>query len=166
MTQRIKFDTSQAALDLCVKYSEKPDVLFKIIAQCSFEYEEQGVRKYFPDDKETRMTRLITITRGEKQIEFDFGMSLHDTALLCQSRWPLTTKQVAKIKNIKNGFLYSILCCIKSDSYCDDTFEDWCGTMGYDTDSRKALDNYLVCQKMARKIRRIFTSKELESFPD
>ncbi len=33
-----------------------------------------------------------------------------------------------------------------------DSFEDFCGNMGYDTDSRKALDTYLACQESGKKL--------------
>lgn len=37
-----------------------------------------------------------------------------------------------------------------------DTFEGWCGDMGLDTDSRKALDTYLACQATATALRKLF----------
>jgi hypothetical protein len=37
----------------------------------------------------------------------------------------------------------------------DLTFEDWCYDIGYDTDSRKALDMYLKCQENSKKIRNL-----------
>lgn len=33
-------------------------------------------------------------------------------------------------------------------SSANETFENWCSTFSYDTDSRKALEIYLVCQKI------------------
>lgn len=33
-------------------------------------------------------------------------------------------------------------------SNTDETFENWCANLGYDTDSRKALETYLTCQKI------------------
>lgn len=35
------------------------------------------------------------------------------------------------------------------------TFEEFCGDLGYDTDSRKALENYLQYQKDGERFRRI-----------
>lgn len=34
------------------------------------------------------------------------------------------------------------------------SFDDWCGNLGYDTDSRKALETYLACQHEARLLRK------------
>lgn len=46
-----------------------------------------------------------------------------------------------------------------SDASCaDGTFEDFCGNMGYDTDSRKALETYLACQESESKLRKFFGS--------
>lgn len=39
-------------------------------------------------------------------------------------------------------------------SACDQSFDDWCGEYGYDTDSRKALETYLACQDNATKLRK------------
>lgn len=36
-----------------------------------------------------------------------------------------------------------------------DTFEDFCGNCGYDTDSRKALDTYLACQEAVHTLRKL-----------
>lgn len=37
-----------------------------------------------------------------------------------------------------------------------DTFEGYCSDLGYDTDSRKALDTYLACQGALTAMRRMF----------
>lgn len=51
-------------------------------------------------------------------------------------------------------------------SACDESFDDWCSSYGYDTDSRKALDLYLACQGSAAKLRKagIYISTELREF--
>ena len=38
----------------------------------------------------------------------------------------------------------------------DDTFEGFCDSLGYDTDSRKALEAYLQCQKNGADLARVF----------
>jgi hypothetical protein len=48
-----------------------------------------------------------------------------------------------------------VLACLFSDGAID-TFEDWCGDCGYDTDSRKALALYLECQRVGIALRRLF----------
>jgi hypothetical protein len=49
-----------------------------------------------------------------------------------------------------------VLHCLLSDASCGaDTFEDFCGNLGYDTDSRKSLETYLICQKTGVELRRL-----------
>lgn len=50
----------------------------------------------------------------------------------------------------------NVLNCLFSDaSAALDTFEGWCSDIGYDTDSRKALDMYLACQKTSTDLRKL-----------
>jgi len=45
--------------------------------------------------------------------------------------------------------LADLVSCLVIDSQASDqSFADWCSDLGYDTDSRKALDTYLACQKI------------------
>lgn len=55
------------------------------------------------------------------------------------------------------GVLYSVLLDAES---ADQPFEYWCADLGYDTDSRKALETYLQCQTIGVKVRRFFTPEE------
>lgn len=48
---------------------------------------------------------------------------------------------------------YSLMSDAQSGS---DTFEDFCASLGYDTDSRKAFDAYLACQGTLNGMRRLF----------
>lgn len=51
----------------------------------------------------------------------------------------------------------NILECLFSDAQSGyDLFESWCEDMGLDSDSRKALDTYLQCQRTSRELRRLF----------
>ena len=51
---------------------------------------------------------------------------------------------------------------------CEMSFEDWASNLGYDTDSRKALDTYFSCQEAGRKLRKagIDATKERERLRD
>lgn len=40
-------------------------------------------------------------------------------------------------------------------SACNESFDDWCATFGYDTDSRKALETYLACQSSGAELRKL-----------
>lgn len=50
--------------------------------------------------------------------------------------------------------LYDILTSLKADLTHGEVFEDWALGLGYDTDSRAALDIYLACQAEEREFRR------------
>ncbi len=55
--------------------------------------------------------------------------------------------------------VHSLLC----DASCaTNTYEEWCSDLGYDIDSRKALDTYLQCQTTSLKMRRLLSSKIVE----
>lgn len=61
------------------------------------------------------------------------------------------------------GVLYSLL----SDMTCGSgTFEDFCGNLGYDEDSRKAHDIYLACQKSGSQLRKVFTREQIEQLQE
>jgi hypothetical protein len=46
-------------------------------------------------------------------------------------------------------------CLLMDASGTEETFEDWCGNYGIDSDSRKALDTYLACQKTLVELRKV-----------
>jgi hypothetical protein len=48
--------------------------------------------------------------------------------------------------------LYGLI--LDSDS-ASETFEDFCDTLGFDEDSRKALELYLECQKVGGKLNKV-----------
>ena len=55
--------------------------------------------------------------------------------------------------------IVSVLYCLVSDAELgNDTFEDFCGNLGLDADSRKALETYLECQDTSAKFRALGVS--------
>ena len=46
--------------------------------------------------------------------------------------------------------------CLTDSSDEGATFENWCGDLGYDTDSRKAYATWEACMRIARDMRRLF----------
>lgn len=61
----------------------------------------------------------------------------------------------------------SVLHCIQSDaSLGEDGFQDFCDTLGLNTDSRKALASYLECQEQASKLRAFFGADERARLED
>lgn len=59
--------------------------------------------------------------------------------------------------------LADVCYCLLSDAEaCVSTFEEWCGTFGSDTDSRKALDTYMACQSNGAKLQRVLGAALVE----
>lgn len=57
------------------------------------------------------------------------------------------------------GLLYSL----QFDAgACEQSFDYWCSEYGYDTDSRKALETYLLCQQNAGKYNQLFSREQRE----
>ena len=58
----------------------------------------------------------------------------------------------------------SVLSSLLLDSSAiDQTFEDWCGEFGYDTDSRKAEKTYKACVKNGERLKRLL-GDDFETF--
>jgi hypothetical protein len=49
-----------------------------------------------------------------------------------------------------------------SAQFDSQAFEDWCGDLGYDTDSRKAHETWLACVEIGMCLRRAFSAAEVE----
>lgn len=61
----------------------------------------------------------------------------------------------------------SVLYCLLSDAQCgDDTFDDFCSNLGYDTDSRKALETYLACQETNTKLNKFFSRETISTLQE
>lgn len=53
-----------------------------------------------------------------------------------------------------------VIDCLVSDANSGaETFPEFCSNMGYDTDSRSALETYLACQQGGEKLRRALGAK-------
>ena len=61
---------------------------------------------------------------------------------------------------------YDVLASIRDDITCPDTFEDFCGEYGYDTDSRKALQIFRRVDRFAQRLRAFFTADEQEALAE
>lgn len=57
---------------------------------------------------------------------------------------------------------YSVLACIGGDVHCPETFEEFCGEYGYDSDSRKAERTFRACLAFAKKLNDFFSAREIE----
>lgn len=82
-----------------------------------------------------------------------------------QKSWsiPKTSKKIVKVDEYTWAVvpkIKDVLYTLALDYSCaQDTFEDFCLNLGYDTDSRKALETYFKCQESGHKLRKILKSK-------
>lgn len=83
----------------------------------------------------------------------------HYQITIFKNRFERNSKQFIMFYSMGLGIkgkpdLTSVLECLQVDiSSCNETFDDWCSNLGYDTDSRKALDTYLTCQNIESRLR-------------
>ena len=61
------------------------------------------------------------------------------------------------------GLLYSLQ--IDAEA-CEQCFDIWCRELSYDTDSRKALETYLLCQQNGMKYNQLFSRKQREAIAE
>lgn len=108
----------------------------------------------------------ITLSRGDRHMSFDYrtGTGHRRVPLNKFTAGKFTTE--AKSRPEKKGDrgwaipcvppAYDVLASILSDASAErENFVEWCENIGYDTDSRKALDTYEACVRIGRDARRV-----------
>ena len=61
------------------------------------------------------------------------------------------------------GLLYSLQLDAEA---CGQCFDAWCRELNYDTDSRKALETYLLCQQDGMKYNQLFSREQREAIAE
>lgn len=79
------------------------------------------------------------------------GLNLHSWGIVTARGYATMLEATIPVLPSLDGFLESILL---DGSACDESFEDWAGNFGLDTDSRKALQTYMDCQSNYNKLRK------------
>lgn len=97
-------------------------------------------KKHFAEDKSPRWVFPCILKHNGKTYSFEFGQSIAAGAT------PPT--------------IYDVLSCLTK--YDPDSFENFCGDYGYDTDSRKAEKVYKAVVKEWEAMTRLFNEEELE----
>jgi hypothetical protein len=126
----------------------------------------------------------VSFTRGAVREEQDFktgiGLRAQPTAAQRQAAWlaGLTQKDIdtrtiygrrylAAVEALRKPQAPRAACVLHSmlldADLANESFDDWCSSLGYDSDSRKALATYLECQAEGAKLRRLFDSKTLQA---
>jgi hypothetical protein len=166
---------ASASRELARQYSDDEIALDAILERLTISVTCIGVETR-DGVKERNLRYNVSVTYNNKTITFEFGTSIADTSILLDRR-VLTFYGKEKYKELSSSgygaavrkimvdWLYSVLCCMRSDSYIPEEFEDFCSEFGYDTDSRKAETTHRACIAQSRKIHSLFTDSELASFP-
>ena len=76
--------------------------------------------------------------------------------------YSINTEFKSGIGNTTEPTALDVLYSFIADLVNGESFEDWCGNLGYDTDSRKAEKVYLACLKQEENIKGMFTEAEIE----
>lgn len=106
----------------------------------------------------------VTLQRGGESYSSDYQTGIgHAKPMPASfidrftSRSDAEHKWYNNAKNVKSPTSADIVYGLMNDAQCgQDTFEDFCSNLGYDTDSRKAFDIYLACQGALNAMRRLF----------
>lgn len=61
---------------------------------------------------------------------------------------------------------YVVLSCISGDATCPETFSEFCADYGYSEDSRKAYALWKRCNAFAKRLRRFFTTDEINALQE
>jgi hypothetical protein len=174
-----------------LQYSNNPDGLLKLLNELEISYKVDGVRKYFTEDESKRLVVLVSIKREDKEIIFDYGMSLFDTTYyllpiqlggykdipsdkreeifdITGVRVPMQTTSSdigRRKKEMWENFAYHILSSVPLDYYVSKDLEEWCDEYGYSSDSISNKEIWERCLKQSSKLEKIFTPSDIELLP-
>lgn len=95
----------------------------------------------------------VTLTRGLKEIKFDYWGSFAERA-------KLSNVNFYSQPNLARAKAYDVLTC--APKFVPDTFTDFCAEYGYCEDSRQALATFESERKLWEKFAGVFSAEELE----
>lgn len=166
-TEQFTTVKNEISINKCLEYSENPDQLKTLLNEIDVLVKFTGIKKYFDDDKEERLTGVFKIVRGSKSIEFDFGFSVNDTEI--NKLWHVPAQLAKQLQKDKqeffDGLLYSCLSSVSSEYNCSIDFDDFCSDFGYNNDSIKAKKTWEACLKQSSKLQRIFNDDDIACLP-
>lgn len=87
---------------------------------------------------------VVTLKKCKRRVSFDFFDSAHNFQ-----------------KGIKELDAYLVLACCSSEFHCPDTFGEFCGDFGYETDSWNAHNTFKALRKMSKKLQKFFDTEEM-----
>ena len=115
----------------------------------------------------------ITLTSGKAGYTFEYytgtGQRVDDAAAKLALK-NVSKHSIARRGEVLNnqvpvypavaGLLYSVQLDAEA---CEQCFDTWCRELSYDTDSRKALETYLLCQQNGMKYNQLFSREQREA---
>jgi hypothetical protein len=173
-----------ATNDPALKNSENPEALKRLMEEVKIAYRSLGTGKHFEDDKEERERLRVQVTRRTRTIQFEYGMSIHDTEILHPTPYSMNSNNTFKGKHyystlgfdykhdvkkaqeaIRASLLSQLLSCMEAEYFCPKSFTDFCSEFGYDEDSRKADRTHRALLEQSAKLERIFSEDEIQALP-
>jgi hypothetical protein len=116
------------------------------------------------DDKTVQDHFVVTLEyQGRKMEGIDYYMGIGHRVNQKGERLPIqfgrkTLYDVEQEKSYKprKPKVEEVLNCLLLDSTATDlTFDEWCGELGYDTDSRKAEKTFNLCNEQGKLLKRL-----------
>lgn len=119
---------------------------------------------FIENDKKQKAEVDFTNSQMEKQIS-DLRIGYIKDLTSVMFRWggyaDCKSLQDFKVKRMYY-LVYGFINCIASDlSFSNDTFEDFCSNLGYDSDSIKVFDLYRQLQKQNKEVRALINDEQL-----
>ena len=181
--KQFKLDVTDNMLDMMEEYTEDFTTLQDTIKSCEF------LIKLVGTDDNNRYIYNISIIRNNKREDFKFTISSYDSfylevnynQLLSNFNYiiNLSSKYGIKInydikyplierkrKEFYKTFLYSFLCCLQGDYYCQDmSIDEFAEELCQGMKVSEINKLYSDIQNQAQKMEALFTSDEITSFP-
>jgi hypothetical protein len=165
-----KLSANVIAKNPCLQENEQEKAVDAILAENSIVYNVQYLGEFIDDNwKYDKWTVTFAGKDGNKQ-EFKYHTGLWHRQ--CVKPRPFGWGNYSAVQRKSwvhenerpvSPFAGAVLYCLLLDmSLAHDTFEEWCSSLGYDTDSRKALQTYLSCQENGTKLRKVFSNDLLK----
>lgn len=134
------------------------------------EFVKHGV--HFEGDKDERDIYKITLTRGSRVYEFDFGQCIaHSGKYTHYGKDGL--KKVQKVgfpssdyvrnKEFAEPTAYDVLACLNP---FEEDFKEFCASFGYEEDSRTAYKIFGKVEEETKQLKILWTDSEIEKLQE
>ena len=165
-----KLSANIIAKNPCLRGNEQEQAVDAIIADSGIGYNVRYIGECTTDSWKYDKWAVTFIGKGGNKQEFEYRTGImHRQCVAPRSLGWSNYSSVQRLRWVEENrrpvlpFAGAVLYCLLLDMSCaNDTFEEWCSNLGYDTDSRKALQTYLSCQENGTKLRKVFSNDLLK----